>query len=117
MRSWRLEDGLPDNTVTAIAQTPDGYLWVGTTRGLARTDGVRFNMMSSGENVSALAVDPSGALWIGLIDGGISRSKNGAMERIVAGDESGCGTIHSFLAGTNGILHIGAQNGFFRRAT
>src|SRR5580692_4466314 len=40
--TWTSENGLPDNSVTAIAQTPDGYLWVGTYNGLSRFDGVRF---------------------------------------------------------------------------
>ena len=39
---WTSENGLPDSSVMAIAQTPDGYLWVGTYNGLARFDGVRF---------------------------------------------------------------------------
>jgi len=42
-RIWRIEDGLPQNKIQAIAQTPDGYLWVGTSEGLARFDGVRFH--------------------------------------------------------------------------
>ena len=41
-RTWQTEDGLPHNVVQAIAQTPDGYLWVGTPSGLARFDGVHF---------------------------------------------------------------------------
>src|ERR1051325_6092039 len=39
---WRTEAGLPHNSVLAIAQTPDGYLWLATEEGLARFDGVRF---------------------------------------------------------------------------
>src|SRR4051812_41462190 len=40
---WRSEDGLPQNSVNCLAQTPDGYLWVGTrSGGLARFDGIRF---------------------------------------------------------------------------
>ena len=39
---WRMEDGLPQSTVTSLAQTPDGYLWIGTEGGLARFDGTRF---------------------------------------------------------------------------
>src|SRR5690349_19012150 len=39
---WMSENGLPDSSVTAIAQTPDGYLWIGTYNGLARFDGKRF---------------------------------------------------------------------------
>ena len=41
---WEMKDGLPLNKVRAIAQTPDGYLWVGTFNGLARFDGVRFKV-------------------------------------------------------------------------
>lgn len=42
LRTWRAVDGLPDNTVVGIEQTPDGYLWIGTHAGLTRFDGVRF---------------------------------------------------------------------------
>ncbi|MEY4385272.1 MAG: hypothetical protein RLY20_555, partial [Verrucomicrobiota bacterium] len=42
VRAWQADDGLPDNNVTGIAQTSDGYLWVSTHAGLARFDGVRF---------------------------------------------------------------------------
>ena len=43
-RTWQVEDGLPQNKVTAVVQTRDGYLWVGTYNGLARFDGVRFTV-------------------------------------------------------------------------
>src|SRR4051812_48234635 len=42
VRVWQIDDGLPQNSVWAITQTEDGYLWVGTQQGLARFDGVRF---------------------------------------------------------------------------
>jgi len=38
---WKTEDGLPQNTIAAIAQTPDGYLWLGAEPGLVRFDGLR----------------------------------------------------------------------------
>lgn len=41
-QSWQTEDGLPDNNVGGVAQTADGYLWVGMPTGLARFDGLRF---------------------------------------------------------------------------
>ena len=41
---WQTEQGLPQNTVPAIVQTRDGYLWLGTELGLARFDGVRFTV-------------------------------------------------------------------------
>ena len=40
-RVWRSEDGLPQNKVQVISQTAEGYLWIGTTGGLVRFDGVR----------------------------------------------------------------------------
>jgi len=45
-RPWVADDGLPNNTVTAVAQTSDGYIWVATPVGLARFDGVRFEEFS-----------------------------------------------------------------------
>ena len=48
IRAWQTDDGLPQNSVYAITQTSDGYLWVGTREGLARFDGVRF--VALGEN-------------------------------------------------------------------
>ena len=41
---WLTENGLPQNTVHAIAQTRDGYIWIGTEEGLARFDGVKFTV-------------------------------------------------------------------------
>jgi len=40
--TWQAEQGLPQNSVTCITQTRDGYLWIGTSNGLARFDGIRF---------------------------------------------------------------------------
>ena len=45
IRSWQSQDGLPEETVQAFAQTPDGYLWVGTSGGLLRFDGARFRLV------------------------------------------------------------------------
>jgi len=45
VRIWQTDDGLPQNSVHAIAQTTDGYLWVGTHEGLARFDGIRFKVI------------------------------------------------------------------------
>jgi len=70
-RSWQTQDGLPQNTVQALAQTPDGYLWAGTFEGLVRFDGVNFTVFDTGNtpalpdrSVSALALGRDGTLWI-----------------------------------------------------
>src|SRR5262249_37315456 len=69
---WNSEDGLPQNSVNCLGQTPDGYLWVGTrSGGLARFDGMRFvifNPQTTPElkdvEFETLSVDSHGTLWI-----------------------------------------------------
>ena len=46
VQTWNSENGLPQNSVTGITQTPDGYLWVSTQNGLVRFDGVHFGYRS-----------------------------------------------------------------------
>ena len=69
---FTVEQGLPDDEVNAIAQTPNGFLWVGTDGGLARFDGKRFTQIrlragiSREIPVSFLLTAPDGALWAWL---------------------------------------------------
>ncbi len=83
-RTWQVEQGLPQNKVTAVIQTHDGYLWVGTYNGLARFDGVRFTVFDDNNTpelrssrVTSLFVAADGALWIGTFGGGLDRFKDG----------------------------------------
>src|SRR5438045_3541382 len=50
IRNWQAEDGLQQDQVNALTQTPDGYLWIGTQRGLVRFDGIRFTPVILGES-------------------------------------------------------------------
>jgi signal transduction histidine kinase/ligand-binding sensor domain-containing protein/CheY-like chemotaxis protein len=75
-RTWQTADGLPQNSVLALAQTPDGYLWGGTWEGLVRFDGVRFTVYDKtntpalpGHMVLCLERSPDGTLWIGMPEG------------------------------------------------
>jgi signal transduction histidine kinase/ligand-binding sensor domain-containing protein len=68
---WRTDEGLPHNTVARIAQDRAGFLWLGTSGGLARFDGREFkefklplSYLSGGYNIRGLAVEPSGALLV-----------------------------------------------------
>src|SRR5258708_39038698 len=56
LRAWTKQQGLPDDSVTAVLQTHDGYLWVGTSSGLARFDGLRFAMMPTQNTKSNTAI-------------------------------------------------------------
>ncbi|MCU0293672.1 MAG: ATP-binding protein, partial [Thermoanaerobaculaceae bacterium] len=69
---WSVEQGLPQNSIEAIVQDRDGYLWLGTQEGLVRFDGVSFRVFDRattpelGENVVAsLAAGEGGSLWVG----------------------------------------------------
>ena len=89
LRTWEVDDGLPNNSIWSIAQTPDGYLWLATGSGLASFDGTRFTSfpknaspgLASNRMVSVF-VARDGALWIGLERGGVARRIGGRFEAI-----------------------------------
>ena len=79
-RPWQTEDGLPDNSVNALAQSEDGYLWIGTPSGLARFDGIRFDPISltnvitmPNHGVVTMLRGRHGTLWLALDRGGLVR--------------------------------------------
>ena len=81
---WSTENDLPSSTVTAVAQTPDGYLWVGTYDGLARFDGARFVTFDpvntpqlTQPRIQGLFLDARGTLWINTFRGGLTSYRNG----------------------------------------
>src|SRR6516225_2935503 len=88
-RSWDSEAGLPAARIQALAETEDGYLWVATSRGLARFDGARFVVLTTnntpqlGDNrISCLLVAGSGDLWVGTEGGFLARRRGDVFEPI-----------------------------------
>jgi signal transduction histidine kinase/ligand-binding sensor domain-containing protein len=84
IENWQVEQGLPQNSVTSIAQTPDGYLWLGTFNGLVRFDGVQFKTFDEANTpalgsseIAQLEVDDEGALWIMTSAPGLVRMAGG----------------------------------------
>jgi signal transduction histidine kinase/ligand-binding sensor domain-containing protein len=82
-QSWTTENGLPQNTVQALAQTRDGFLWLGVESGLVRFDGISFQDFDAsftpalqGSDVRCLLAAGDGALWIGS-SAGLVRWKEG----------------------------------------
>ncbi|MGO8760317.1 MAG: two-component regulator propeller domain-containing protein [Terracidiphilus sp.] len=91
-QSWAMENGLPQNTVQALAQTKDGFLWLGTEQGLVRFDGVEFqtydrssNPALPGSDIRCLLAAQDGALWIGT-NAGLARWKDGAVKAFTTKD-------------------------------
>src|SRR5689334_2595235 len=74
--AWQTDQGLPQNSVFAIVQTQDGYIWIATQEGLVRFDGIRFTVFDkrnnpaiSENNCQALFEDHEGTLWAGTEGG------------------------------------------------
>ena len=87
------DNGLPQNSVMAILQTRDGYLWFTTLDGLVRYDGVRYTVFnkanSKGINSNrfrSLYEDTDGTLWIGTEDGGLTHYQNGQFRTYTTAD-------------------------------
>ncbi len=76
-RTWRRVNQLPSNAITAIAQSADGHIWLGTPRGLVDFDGIEFRALGlPGQDearsriVTSLARRSGGGLWVGTERGG-----------------------------------------------
>jgi diguanylate cyclase (GGDEF)-like protein len=114
---WTSDSGLPQNTIDAIVQTRDGYLWIGTEEGLVRFDGVRF-VVSDRQSapalrsafVSSLFEGPDGTLWIGTYGGGLARLRNGKIEAFRA-DLLGSDRLREMVAMDGGAIFIATAGG------
>ncbi|PYS97808.1 MAG: hypothetical protein DMF63_18660 [Acidobacteria bacterium] len=123
IKRWSTEDGIPQNTVTSIVQTRDGYIWIGTFGGLARFDGIRFTVFDSatvpiltGNRILSLFEDSHGTLWIGTETGEVYNLRNLKFEAIgtVAGFQRR--TVWGFAEDTAGNLFISSGSGLERVA-
>ncbi len=95
VRTWQSDEGLPDNTVVGMEQTPDGFLWVATRTGLVRFDGMRFQpfqMTAAGApagGIKALVADRRGRLWVAKDDGVVVCVDQGVATMVVGPEFSG----------------------------
>jgi len=94
VRSWQSDEGLPDNTVVGIDQTPDGFLWVATLTGLVRFDGMQFREFPvqtpemSAESIRAFCADHLGRLWVAKEKGTIVCVTQGRVTVMLTPDTS-----------------------------
>jgi ligand-binding sensor domain-containing protein/signal transduction histidine kinase len=114
--SWLREEGLPQNSVRALTQTSDGYLWIGNDDGVARFDGLRFvsyglrEGLNSGP-VQTLLGDSAGTLWIGSVGAGLSHLTDGKFTTYTMRDGLPSDSITALAEGKGGQLWIGAETG------
>ena len=88
---WSAANGLPGGAVHAIAQSPDGYLWIGTDKGLVRFDGFSFlpvppkSLLPQNDPILGLITDAEGDLWVRMQSAGILRYNRGKFENLASG--------------------------------
>jgi ligand-binding sensor domain-containing protein len=116
-QSWAMESGLPQNTVQALVQTRDGFVWAGTEAGLVRFDGVSFTVFDRnstpalpGNDVRCLLETADGALWIGTSEG-LARWKDGAVTVFSTRDGLPGNNIRSLSVDDRGGLIVSTENG------
>ena len=120
IRSWQSQDGLPEETVQAFAQTSDSYLWVGTSGGLLRFDGARFRLFAH-ENTPAfrensvfcLLAARDGRLWIGTDGSGLIEWQNGAFHAYPVAQGQTADFVRSLAEDHNGLLWVATDDGLF----
>lgn len=111
--TWTTADGLPQSSVTAIDQTPDGTLLVGTYGGLVEFDGRSFELVDragnagwSGLRVTAVATAADGAVVVGTQDGRVLRKSNSAFETVSTRSTFGGQAIWSVSVSDQHILAV-----------
>jgi len=120
--SWHVADGLPQDNVISIAQTPDGYLWLGTEEGLVRFDGLRFTVFDrsntpelKSNDICALLVDRMGNLWIGTAGGGVVRMTQGKFVAFTTQNGLSNDSVLSLCEGLDNAIWIGTEGGGVNR--
>ncbi len=120
-RVWQSADGLPEDFAQALARTPDGYLWIGTSGGLVRFDGVRFAVFNH-ENQPAFRDDSfyslwaarDGTLWGGTEGGGLVRYRAGSFQVFGAAEGLTNGFVRVIYEDSRGKLWVGTDSGLFQ---
>jgi len=116
-QTWVMENGLPQNTVQALAQTRDGFIWLGTEAGLVRFDGVAFQVydrtsspaLPSGD-IRCLLATGDGTLWIGT-SAGLARWQNGSVRMLTTADGLPANGILALVTVESGAVGAWTEQG------
>ena len=107
-------NGLPTSEANAIAQTSEGFIWIGSYAGLIRYDGNTFELVDSESgilNTRCLYVDRKDRLWIGTNDCGIYLMDHGSVTRIDREGQLMSESIRAIAEDTKGRIYIGTAAG------
>jgi signal transduction histidine kinase/ligand-binding sensor domain-containing protein len=116
-QSWQTGNGLPQNSVHAIVQSRDGYIWLATEGGLVRFDGLKFRVYDAqntpalrSNTVRNLLEDRSGALWIGTADG-LARYDGSKFQTFTRADGLPSASVLSVYEDSSGKLYAVTSDG------
>src|SRR5205085_7849569 len=125
--AWTTDDGLPQNSVQAILQTSDGYLWLGTQEGLVRFNGAQFAVCNKktcfnkracesfkSNDVRVLFEDRQRNLWIGTVGGGVMQYRDGQFRTYTTSEGLRDNTVTAILQDSRGDLWFGTRTGLDR---
>ena len=116
LRTYSLEDGLPGATVNAFCEDGDGYLWIATDNGVARTDGLDLRSITGetgklGE-ITAIHCDSVGGIWLGGADGSLFHWDRKDLSRVHSDHDRGA--VSAIISDHDGALWIVLSNGIVR---
>lgn len=116
--AWGMEHGLPQNTVQAIVQARDGFLWLGTAEGLARFDGERFTSYDAADvpalgtaDIQFLVEATDASLWIGAYGAGLVRFRGGRFDPVEATGGQDLSGLAAAAADRAGAVWFGGDDG------
>ncbi len=116
-QSWQMRDGLPQNSIEAILQTRDGYMWLATQEGLVRFDGARFEVFDRNtttgmttNHVTSLLEARDGALWAGTVGGGLLRWQAGKVTTYAPPQGLSSDSVMALAEDAAGRIWIGTQD-------
>ena len=107
-------NGLPTSEANAIAETSEGFIWIGSYSGLIRYDGNNFERIDSTTGISSvvcLYVDSRDRLWIGTNDNGIAVMEKGKFTLFDTEEGLPSSTIRSIVEDTDGDIYIATAHG------
>src|SRR5262249_44563514 len=113
------DNGLPQNSVLAILQSRDGYLWIATSDGLVRFDGLKSTVFNSGNTdglesnrFTCLYEDDLGALWIGSEDGGVALYRKGKFRTVARANQLPSKLVLGICKDSDGGVVVFTSAGF-----
>ncbi|MBX3244556.1 MAG: hypothetical protein KF685_08895 [Acidobacteria bacterium] len=117
-KTFTVAEGMPQNTATSMIQSRDGYIWLTTFGGLARYDGFKFKVFTTGNTpeltnnrLTSLYEDKEGTIWIGSEDGDVIRYRNGVFDTIFKSPGPPEKAVTRMMKDNNGRLWVGSGNG------